>query len=378
MKYFLIAGEASGDLHASHLIKALRQQDAEAQFRFIGGEMMAVAAGIEPLMAYSDLAYMGFVAVIRHLPTILRAEQECKEAIRQWNPDRLILIDYPGFNLRIAKYVKAQGICPIYYYISPKLWAWKSYRIKAIQRDVHHILSILPFEVEWFAQRSYPNITYVGNPTLDEVAAFRAKYHESRQDFCHRLDLDPSQPIIALLAGSRRQEVADNLHNMTAALRHGGVKANVVLACAPGLTDEYYAEVCQGENLTMVRDETYPLLHHADAALVTSGTATLETALLGTPQVVCYKMMGGCVTNWLQPRILSVKYISLVNLIADNSVVPELIAAQMTPQRIASCLVPLLDKDSAEYKSQISGYETVYQRLGMPGAPANAAQKIIG
>lgn len=377
MKYFLIAGEASGDLHASHLIRSLRLQDSEAEFRFIGGEMMAQAAGVAPLMAYQDLAYMGFVAVIRHLPTILRAERRCKEAICEWRPDRLILIDYPGFNLRIARYVKSQGICPIFYYISPKLWAWKSYRIKAMRRDVDRILSILPFEVEYFSQRNYPNISYVGNPTLDEVTAFRAGYGETRSDFCARHHLDAKLPIVALLAGSRRQEIRDNLHIMTAALRRVGMRANIVLACAPGISDEYYAEVCEGETLSMVRAETYPLLLHADAALVTSGTATLETALFGTPQVVCYKMMGGRITNWLQPRILSVKYISLVNLIADAPVVPELIAAEMTPERVASHLRPLLDKASPEYRAQISGYDTVQRRLGSAGAPDCAAQEVI-
>ena len=253
MKYYLIAGEASGDLHASHLMRALRLEDPGAQFRFIGGDEMQRAGGTL-VKHYRHLAYMGFVPVLMHLPTILRNMKACKRDISQWNPDVVILIDYPGFNLDIAKYVKKTLKMPVFYYISPKIWAWKEYRIKNIRRDVDELFSILPFEKAFFEDKHHYPIHYVGNPTAGEVSAFRAAYSEPFSDFCGRHGLD-NRPIIALLAGSRRQEIKDNLPTMIAAARHFPDYQPVV-AGAPGIEDAYYDQFTAGQPVRVARQDT--------------------------------------------------------------------------------------------------------------------------
>ncbi len=295
MKYFLIAGEASGDLHASHLMQALKERDADAQFRCIGGDLMEAAGG-RLLKHYKHLAYMGFIQVLLHLPEILRGMKDCKREIRAWQPDVVILVDYPGFNLQMAKYVHEKCGIPVFYYISPKIWAWKEYRIKDIKKYVDRMFSILPFEVDFFeGKHAYP-ITYVGNPTVDEVAAFREQYAESYDAFCVRNDLDSGKKIIALLAGSRLQEIRDNLSRMVrAASPYAKAGYQLVLAGAPSMTQEVYdmvlaplREAGVDVKVKIIFGETYPLLSHAAAALVTSGTATLETALLSEPHVLSY------------------------------------------------------------------------------------------
>lgn len=380
MKYYLIAGEASGDIHASHLMTAIKQEDAGAEFRCIGGDMMA-AAGATLLMHYRDLAYMGIVPVLRHLPTILRGLRNCKRDILSWQPDVLILVDYPGFNLKIARFAKQHTDIPVCYYIAPKIWAWKEHRIKDIKRDVDCLLSILPFEVKFYEEKHHYPVHYVGNPTLDEVTAYLEEHPADGDAFRRNNGLD-ARPIIALLPGSRRQEVRDNLRRMVQAAMPFATDYQFVLAAAPGLDDDYYQEYIQTINGTwlnvkcsVLRNQTYRLLQHSTAALVTSGTATLEAALLGVPQVVCYYTKAGWLVSLLRRLVLKVPYVSLVNLIADEEVVPELVAAQMTPANVGRHLATILPGGRAR-KAQLQGYRRVADRLGKPGAPKRAAREI--
>ena len=391
MKYYLIAGEASGDLHASHLIAAIRQEDAEAQFRCFGGDMMA-AAGAELVRHYRDLAYMGIFPVLMHLRTILRGMRQCQEDILRWQPDVVILVDYPGFNLKIARFIKQHSSIPVHYYISPKIWAWKEHRIKDIKRDIDALFSILPFEVPFFEEKHHYPIHYVGNPTVDEVDAFlkgqgaRSKEQEagSKEQGAFRKDnnLD-GRPIIALLAGSRKQEVRDNFSRMLKAAEPYAKDYQLVLAAAPGLDDNFYKECIQKVNgkwqngkCTIVRDQTYRLLQHSTAALVTSGTATLETALFRVPQVVCYYMKWGRLASFARKLILKVPYISLVNLIAGEEVVPELVAEQMNVENVRRHLAAILPGGSAR-EAQLQGYDRMAAILGEPGAPQRAAKLLV-
>jgi len=383
MKYYLIAGEASGDLHASRLMAALRDEDPEACFRCFGGDMMAGQGG-ELVQHYRDLAYMGFLPVLMHLPTIMRGMKRCREDILAWQPDVLILVDYPGFNLKIARYVKQHTRIPVFYYISPKIWAWKEYRIKDIKRDVDCLLSILPFEVPFYEKHHYP-IHYVGNPTVDEVDAFlKEQGARGKEQEAFRRDngLD-ERPIIALLAGSRKQEVHDNLSRMLQAAEPYTKDYQLVLAAAPGLDDEFYREQIQiakakwqDGKCSVVRDQTLRLLQHSTAALVTSGTATLETALLRVPQVVCYYIKAGRLVSLARRLFLKVPFISLVNLVAGEEVVPELVAEQMTPQNVRRHLAAILPGGNAR-EAQLRGYERMATLLGEAGAPQRAAKIIV-
>lgn len=382
MKYFLIVGEASGDLHAAHLMQAIKHNDPQAEFRYYGGDEMQRVGGTL-LCHYKHLAYMGFIPVLLHLRTILKGMARCKQEISAWRPDCVILVDYPGFNLKIAKYVKTQNICPVYYYISPKIWAWKEHRIKDIRAYVDRLFSILPFEIEFFeGKHNYP-ISYVGNPTVDEISAFKAEYAETFNDFCTRNSLDPERPIIALLAGSRKQEIKDNLCMMCkAATTYVEQGYQLVLAGAPSITQEYYEHTLARLEWStdrlprIVRGQTYPLLSHATAALVTSGTAALETALFRVPQVVCYYTPVGKLISFLRRHLLKVKYISLVNLVANREVVPELVADTMTVPNLSRHLTSILPGGSAR-EEQLKGYEEMASILGQPGAPERAAQEIV-
>ena len=369
MKYYLIAGEASGDLHASHLMQALRHHDAEAEFRFYGGDQM-LAAGGTMVKHYKDLAYMGFVPVFLHLPTILKNMRRAKRDILEWQPDALILVDYPGFNLKIAKHVKKHSQIPVYYYISPKIWAWKEYRIKNIKRDVDELFSILPFEVAFFEGKHHYPIHYVGNPTADEVREYRAQPHPTLQP-------PISKPVIALLCGSRRQEIKENLPTMLLAAEEHANNYQLVIAGAPSIDPEYYEQFTKGHQVQVVSDQTYALLSQAHAALVTSGTATLETALFGVPQVVCYRTPMPRFFSWLRKKLLKVKYISLVNLIADREVVCELVATGFTVDSLKNELKQLLPADSPQRLKMLQGYQEVESLLGTESAPENAAQLMI-
>ena len=369
MKYYLIAGEASGDLHASRLMQALKQQDAEAQFRFFGGDLMTAVGG-ERVRHYRELAYMGFVPVLMHLPTILRNMKMCKQDISQWKPDVVILIDYPGFNLKIAQYVKAHRICPVYYYISPKIWAWKEYRIKNIKRDVDELFSILPFEVEFFEQKHHYPIHYVGNPTAQEVIAFLANEKLAKRNEKW------GKPVIALLAGSRKQEIKDNLPAMIQATAHLADGYDLVLAGAPSIESDYYAQFIEGSAVRLVMNETYPLLAQATAALVTSGTATLETCMFRVPQVVCYETPLPQLIGFLKRHIIKVKYVSLVNLIANREVVRELVAETFSVGNIRRELEAILPNGSKR-QQMLSDYEEVHRLLGESKAADEAARQMI-
>ena len=389
MKYYIIAGEASGDLHASNLMRSLKAKDPEAEFRFFGGDLMKAIGGTL-VKHYRELAYMGFVQVVLHARTILRNMRRCKEDIVAWAPDVVILVDYPGFNLSIAKYVKTHTQIPVYYYISPKIWAWKEYRIKNIRRYVDEMFSILPFEVPFYAGHDYP-IHYVGNPCVDAVADFKTQYTETREEFCARHGLNPELPIVALLAGSRKQEIKDNLPIMLSATKHfmpGKVYRRErikgfqwVIAGAPGIDKAMYGEVfAKSETtrgVTVVYGETYALLSHSYAAMVTSGTATLETALFRVPQVVCYYIMCGKVVSWLRSLVLKVKYISLVNLVADFPLVRELVADEMRERELTEELNQLLLDDFYRNRMFSEYDKMVIAPLGEPGASEHTADKMV-
>ncbi len=369
MKYYIIAVEANGDLHASILKRALKVHDPQAEFRFFGGDMMAAEGGVM-VRRYRELAYMGFVPVLTHLPTILGNMKTCKRDIAEWRPDAVILVDYPGFNLSIAKFVKATTGIPVYYYISPKIWAWKEYRIKNIRRDVDELFSILPFEVAFYEGRHGYPIHYVGNPTVTEVDAYLAGAAPS-DEFAGR-------NVIALLPGSRRQEIRDNLPAMLAAAAPYAGSYRVVVAGAPGIDRSYYDRVMAGRPAAdIVYGRTYELLAHAVAAVVTSGTATLETALFGVPQVVCYKTPIPRVISFLKRHLLKVEYVSLVNLIAGREVVRELVAASFSVENIRNELSRILPGgDSAARMAE--DYAYVRSCLGDGNAPDAAARIMVG
>jgi lipid-A-disaccharide synthase len=369
MKYYLIAGEASGDLHASRLMQSLKKIDGEADFRFFGGDLMAAVGGVR-VKHYRELAYMGFIPVLLHLHTILRNMKACKDDIRQWQPDAVILVDYPGFNLSIAKFVRSALQIPVYYYISPKIWAWKEYRIKRIKRDVTELFSILPFEVPFFEEKHHYPIHYVGNPTADEVGEFRRTYRDGG-DW-----LPGEKPVIALLAGSRRQEIKDNLPAMIEAAKPFAADYQLVLAGAPGIEPDYYRRYIDGTGVGVVYNHTYPLLAKATAALVTSGTATLETALFDVPQVVCYETPLPKLVAFLRRHILKVKYISLVNLIAGKEVVRELVADSFTVENIRRELEAVLP-GSPGRDTMMQGYAEVRRCLGDKNAPDTAARIML-
>ena len=371
MKYYLIAGEASGDLHASHLMQALRQRDGKAEFRFFGGDLMSAVGG-RRVRHYRELAYMGFIPVLLHLPTILRNMKMCKQDIRDWQPDVVILVDYPGFNLKIAKYVKSHHICPVYYYISPKIWAWKEYRIKNIRRDVDELFSILPFEVDFFEKKHHYPIHYVGNPTAQEVREFLNEKNE-------KLEMGNEnwgRPVIALLAGSRKQEIKDNLPAMIAATAHLTEHYDLVLAGAPSIDPIYYDQFIAGSQVRLVMNATYPLLAQATAALVTSGTATLETCMFGVPQVVCYKVALPAVSGFLKRHLLHVRFVSLVNLIAHREVVTELVADTFSVANIRHELEAILPGGSKR-RQMLSDYAEVHSLLGERRAADEAARMMI-
>ena len=380
MKYFLIAGEPSGDLHASNLMKALKETDAQAEFQYYGGDKMRAVGGTL-LKHYKTIAYMGFIPVVLHARTILRAMKECQQSIIEWRPDVLILIDYPGFNLKIASFIKRHSDIPVYYYIAPKIWAWKEHRIKNIKRDIDQLYSILPFEVPFFTQKHNYPIHYVGNPTVDEISRWQAHYSDGRCEFLTKYNL-PDQPIIALLPGSRKQEIKDNLTRMVkAALPYTDKDYQLVIAVAPDIDDCFYQQHVnkitnnQSSGIHLIRNHTFEILTHAEAGIITSGTATLETALFRVPQVVCYYINMGKLFAILRKLFLKVKYISLVNLITDCELVPELVGDQMNIGNIRRHLATILKGGSAR-QAQLNGYKKMAQRLGQPGAPSRAATLI--
>ncbi len=373
MRYYLIVGEASGDLHASHLMRELKLKDDKAEFRFFGGDLMKAQGGTL-VRHYKDLAYMGFIPVLLHLKTILRNMAMCKRDIVDWQPDVLILVDYPGFNLSIAEYVHKHTSIPVYYYISPKIWAWKEYRIKNIKRDVDELFSILPFEVDFFEKKHHYPIHYVGNPTLDEVEQYKTSASDSLADMIKDNSLS-GKPIIALLSGSRKQEIKDNLAIMVKAASTYRNDYELVLAAAPNIEPDFYQKQLRGAEVKVLYNQTYRILRYATAALVTSGTATLETAIFRVPQVVCYYVACGKFISFLRRHLLKVKHISLVNLIAGKEIVKELVADEMTITNVRSELDMILPGRS-EREIMLNGYKDMTDRLGEVGAPSKAANLI--
>lgn len=372
MKYFIVAGEASGDLHASRLIESIRKEDSEAEFRFLGGDLMTRAAGSRPLIHYEEMNVMGFSEVLRHLPRILRQMRQAREMILSYRPDALILVDYPSFNLKLAKSAHKAGI-PVHYFISPKIWAWKEHRIKAIRKYVDAMYSILPFEVEFYRKRNY-EVTYVGNPTVEEMREIITRI-PTREHYLSRQGIDDRRPVIALLPGSRRGEVRNNLPLMIEAAKRFP-DFQYIVGAAPSVPLKFYREVAQDPGLHVVFGSTNLLVKESAAALVTSGTATLETALLGVPQVVCYRANGKKISYKVMERLLKVRYVSLPNLIADREVVPELLVHKCTVDNICESLSPLL-QPSPQRDAQLAGYREISARLGTDSAPARAGRLIV-
>lgn len=362
MKYYIIAGEASGDLHGSNLIREIKARDAAAEIRCWGGDLME-AAGATLVKHYRDLAFMGFVEVVANLRTILRNLDFCKQDIRKFQPDLLIYIDYPGFNLRVADWAKREGFHNIYY-ISPQVWAWKENRVKTIKASVDKMLVILPFELDFYRKWNYP-VSYVGHPLAEVIEKYK-------QD---NASLQRNPKLIALLPGSRKQEILKKLPVMLS-VTPSFPDYEFVVAKAPGVSDDFYAPLlAKFPNVRTTSNATYAVLMQAEAALVTSGTATLETALFGVPEVVCYK--GNKISYLIAKRLIKVKYISLVNLIMDRLVVKELIQDDMNTQNLVQELKNLLHNQ--EYRNRITGDYDQLRRLLQQGgnASAKAAEEIV-
>ncbi|MBP5562096.1 MAG: lipid-A-disaccharide synthase [Muribaculaceae bacterium] len=373
MEYFIIAGEASGDLHGSRLMEALKRHDAEARFTFLGGDKMALVAGHEPLIHYRDMAYMGFVDVIKHLRPILGFMRTAKRALASNPPAVLILIDYPSFNLKMARYAHDKLHLPVHYFISPKVWAWKQWRVKSIKRWVDRMYSILPFEVEFYRQHDY-DVDYVGNPTVNEVKEALAAMG-TREDFATTHGLD-SRPILVLVPGSRKKEIRDNLPVMlSVAAHHPEVQA--VIAGAPSIDESLYRQVMGEYRVPVLRDVTFSLVHHAAAALVTSGTATLETALLGTPQVAMFRMNGSKWVYRFYSRLIKGKYVTLPNLILDADAIPELLLHHCNEENVDSWLTRLLDTEGDARAAMLRSYASLRTALGTNDCAATTASHII-
>ncbi len=366
MRYYIIAGEASGDLHGSNLIKAIRERDANAAIRCWGGDKMQ-AAGATVVKHYRDLAFMGFTEVLKHLGTILNNISFCKKDILEYKPDVVIFIDYPGFNMRIAEWARKQGLRTVYY-ISPTVWAWKENRVKKIKRDVDLMMVILPFEADFYRNNWQHEVVYVGHPLIEVIEKEKATPTKP-------LSLD--KPIIAVLPGSRKQEIVTKLPVMMEMLKYYP-QYRFVIAKAPSLPDELYTNIIGNKDVLLVQNETYNVLKQAAAALVTSGTATLETALFGVPQVVCYRAEP--ISFAIAKRIVKVKYISLVNLIMDKPVVTELIQNDLNEKNLKAELDKLLH-DSPELIQMKKDYAELWDKLGSKSASteaANAIMKLMG
>lgn len=365
MKYYVIAGEASGDLHGSNLLKEIKEKDPACEIRFWGGDLMAEVVGEKPVKHYKDLAFMGFLEVAMNLRTILGNIKFCKKDIESFRPDVLILIDYPGFNLRIAEFAKSLGI-KVVYYISPQLWAWKEGRVETVKKFVDEMLVILPFEKDFYKKHEV-EAHFVGHPLLDAI-------YDLQPIDCHEFKLNNNlnqKEIIALLPGSRKQEVEKMLEIMLS-VRPYFKDYQFVIAGAPSLPKEFYENYVD-ENVHFVSNKTYDLLRCSKAALVTSGTATLETALLNVPEVVCYR--GSKISYEIAKRLVKhIKYISLVNLIMDRAVVKELIQSELTTENLVSELKLVLNEDRSKI---LSDYEELRHKLGGKGASENAAEIIV-
>ncbi|MGV8096881.1 MAG: lipid-A-disaccharide synthase [Mangrovibacterium sp.] len=369
MRYYFIAGEASGDLHASNLIRALVELDHNASIRGFGGELME-QAGMKLVKHYREMAFMGFIPVLLNLGTIKRNMKTCEQDLVNFKPDVLILVDYPGFNLRMAEFAKSRNI-RVYYYISPKIWAWKSYRIRKIRAFVNEMFTILPFETDFYRQYDYP-VNYVGNPVLDAVLGSRQgiPFHQ----FCEENQLS-EKPVIALLPGSRLQEIRSLLPRMLKAA--SAFKTHqIIITAAPNIEEEVYNKITAHYPVTLMQGKTYEVLQHADAAVLASGTVSLEAGIIGCPQIVCYRMAGGIIFFAIGRLIIKVKWASLVNLILGREAVKELLQHQCSVTNIRAELDQILNDQ--EHRDQINkSYEELRRKLGKPGASRKAASLII-
>jgi lipid-A-disaccharide synthase len=369
MKYFIIAGEASGDLHASHLMHELKKNDNQASFTFFGGDLM-VAEGGTLLKHYREMAFMGLVPVILNLHKIKRNFTLAEQKLLEFKPDVLILVDYPGFNLRMAEFAKANGI-KVYYYISPKIWAWKKRRVHKIKLYIDELFTIFPFESEFYSKYDY-KVRYVGNPTIDELSR-RPNQQQTFDEFVQMNNL-LQKPIIALLAGSRRQEIERILPVLSAvSLRYP--EYQFVIAGAPSQDQQIYDLVLGNTKIPVVFDQTYDLLKQSTAALVASGTATLETAFLNIPQVVCYKVELGIVGVFFKKYVVKIPFISLVNLIGGREIVKELFQFDCTVEKVSFELDKILK--SADRAAMLAGYAEVLEKLGGPGCAERAADLMV-
>ena len=366
MKYYIIAGEASGDLHASNLIKELMRRDPDASFRCWGGDLMEKQGGVL-VKHYRDLAFMGFLEVLVHLKTIAGNIRFCKEDILKYQPDVLILVDYPGFNLRISGFASEHGI-RVFYYISPQLWAWQSSRVRKIRKTVDRMFVILPFEKDFYKKHSY-EVDFIGHPLLDVINI--TAEHPARFEFLERNNL-PDKPIIALLPGSRKQEIRLMLEAMLKVIPSFPAHS-FVIACAPSIDNEFYTCLTNGYHVSLIRNQTYDLLRQSQAALVTSGTATLETALIKVPQVVCYK--GNYFSYLIARMVVYVRFISLVNLIMDKEIVKELIQGNLNCRNLAINLKKILEPD--QRSEMLMNYRVLEEKLGGAGASGRAADLMM-
>jgi lipid-A-disaccharide synthase len=371
MKYFIIAGEASGDLHASNLMRELKKKDSKAEFCFLGGDLMQAQGG-KMVKHYRKMAFMGFVAVLKNAKTVLKNMSDCKQALVDFNPDILILVDYPSFNLRIARFAKETLQTTVYYYISPKIWAWKEYRIKQIKLYVDRMFTIFPFETAFYAKHNY-TVEYVGNPSIDSVC-LRPNQNQTLKEFISINNL-PDKPIIALLAGSRKQEISGCLPRMLDAATHFA-QYQIIIAGAPGIDLDFYNSYLLNKNVHIVFEQTYELLQQASAAVVNSGTATLETAIIGTPEVVVYNMGFGRLVNFIKEYVIKLRFISLVNIIAQKEIVKELTGHLFTVENVMQELDKLLN-DKNYRQSMLNDYATIKEELGEPGAAEHCAGKIF-
>jgi len=372
MKYFLVAGEPSGDLHGASLMEELKKLDPEATFNFFGGDLMRTAAAVRPVKHVKELAYMGFWKVLKNLPSILKSLRLCKESILEFQPDAVILIDYPGFNLKIAKFVrKNTNNIPVHYYISPSVWAWKSYRVKRIKRDVTQMLTIIPFEKEFYASHNF-DVQYVGNPAIDFVDSQLDKTEETNY-FKKKYFLN-EKPIIALLPGSRKQEISSCLPKMIAAAKKYP-DYQIVISGVNSVHTAFYHEYMNGHNYPIIKHHPYQLLFHADLAIVNSGTATLETALIGTPQIVVYHVMLGRLAYLAKKIFIKTKNISLVNILAEKEIVKELYAHLFTTKNLTREIERILF-DEKYRKQMILSYKELRDKLGKPGTSRRAAEII--
>ena len=367
MRYYIIAGEASGDLHGSNLIKAIKAEDPQAEIRAWGGDLME-GAGAQIVKHYRDLAFMGFVEVLANLRTILRNMDFCKKDITEFAPDAIIMIDYPGFNLRIAKWASPIGY-KVLFYISPQVWAWKAKRVHSIKQHVDQLYTILPFEEAFYAKYDYP-VKYVGHPLLDALVDYHVpKYFRKQNEL-------PELPLIALLPGSRRQEIKKMLHQMLSVAPHFP-GYHFVVAAAPSMPRSFYQEILDkhpsGNVVSVIEGQTYHLVSSAQAALVTSGTATLETALLNTPEVVCYR--GNSISYLIARQLINIKYISLVNLIMDQPLVTELIQHDLQESKLVKELQAILKEPGRS--NMLNGFARLREKLGNAGASARTAKAMI-